>query len=115
MSVTRIFSVCNCSLRRDRRREATDAGFDVRAEDDVGDPKREIGLRLEFVDKRNTDHGDNGCTETVSPYSCHFNDLDLQRSKREQSECLKLGLSLHLCVPQNDRRHNDQSHVSNDS
>jgi hypothetical protein len=105
MSVSGSFSVCSCSLRRDRRCEATDAGFDVRAENDVGDPKREIGLRLKFVDKRNTDHGDNGSTEPVSPYSCHFDDLHSQRSEREQSECLKLGLPFHLCVPQNDRRH----------
>lgn len=81
----------------------------------MGDPEREIGLRLEFVDKRNTDHGYNGSTEPVSPHSCHFDDLHSQRSEREQPECLKLGLPFHLCVPQNDRRHNNQSHVGNDS
>ena len=38
--------------------EASDACFDVRAEDDVGDPEGEVGLRFEFVDEGDAYHGD---------------------------------------------------------
>jgi len=38
--------------------EAADACFDVRAEDDVGDPEGEVGLGLEFVDEGNAYHCD---------------------------------------------------------
>jgi len=38
--------------------EAADACFDVRAEDDMGDPEGEVGLGLEFVDEGDAYHGD---------------------------------------------------------
>ena len=38
--------------------EASDACFDVRAEDDVGDPEGEVGLGFEFVDEGDAYHGD---------------------------------------------------------
>jgi len=38
--------------------EASDACFDVRAEDDVGDPEGEVGLGLEFVDEGDAYHCD---------------------------------------------------------
>jgi len=38
--------------------EATDACFDVRTKDDVGDPEGEVGLGLEFVDEGDAYHCD---------------------------------------------------------
>lgn len=83
---------------RNGRGEAADAGLHIGAQDDVSDPERKVRLRLEFVDKGDADHGDDGC----------------QRGKGKQAEGLDLGLSLHLGVPQDDGRHDDQGHVGQD-
>jgi hypothetical protein len=83
---------------RDRGCEAADAGLDVGAQDDVGDPERQVRLRLEFVDEGDADHRDDRC----------------QRGEGKQSEGLNLGLSLHLRVPQNDGGNDDKGHVGQD-
>lgn len=46
--------------RRDGGCEAADAGLDIGTQDNVGDPEGEIRLRLEFVDKGDADHRDDG-------------------------------------------------------
>jgi hypothetical protein len=101
--------------RGDTAGEATDTGLDIGAEDDVSDPEREIGLRLELVDEGNSDHGDDGRPGFVSLSPYEIRNWHLQRSEGEKSESLELGLFLHLCVPQDDRGHDDQGQIGQDS
>ena len=56
------------------RCETPDACFDVRAEDDVGDPEGEVGLRFEFIDEWDAYHGDDRCAGVISDCSYCFDD-----------------------------------------